>query len=157
MSRGEGFFFQDETKLELNPRVGFAWMRKGRQQKLPTPGTNRKLWIAGALNGLTGRFHWVSGPRKDSELFLHLLEELRRIYRCHRSLHLVLDNDSSHHSRRVHEQLEGCGGRIRLHFLPARCPEANPMEGVWWGLHEAVTRNHRCPELEGLLECERRR
>jgi hypothetical protein len=26
------------------------------------------------------------------------------------------------------------------------------MEGIWWGLHEAVTRNHRCAELGGLLE-----
>jgi putative transposase len=39
-------FFQDETKLETNPRVGFAWMRKGKQRRLPTPGTNRKVWSA---------------------------------------------------------------------------------------------------------------
>jgi hypothetical protein len=36
-------FFQDETKLELNPRVGFCWMRKGEQKLLPTPGTNPKV------------------------------------------------------------------------------------------------------------------
>jgi len=154
LARGEGFFFQDETKVELNPRVGFAWMRKGQQQELPTPGTNRKLWISGVLHGGTGRLHWVVGPHKSSELFLQLLQELRGRYRCYRCLHLVLDNDNdgSHRSRRVQEYLEGCGGRIRLHFLPARCPEANPMEGVWWGLHEAVTRNHRCAELEELRE-----
>jgi transposase len=150
--RGEGFFFQDETELELNPRLGFAWMRKGKQQELPTPGTNRKLWLSGALNGLSGCLHWVEGPRKSSELFLQLLDELRRTYRCYRCLHVVLDNDGSHRSRRVQGYVEGCRGRIQLHFLPARCPESNPMEGIWWGLHEAVTRNHRCAELEGLLE-----
>ena len=151
LARGEGAFFQDETKLELNPRVGFAWMRKGKQQELPTPGTNRKVWISGALHAGTGRLHWVVGPHKSSDLFLELLQELRSRYRCYRSLHLILDNDGSHRSRRVQEYLDGCGGRIRLHFLPARCPEANPMEGVWWGLHEAVSRNHCCPELEELL------
>ena len=31
------------------------------------------------------------------------------------------------------------------------CPEANPMESVWWGLHEAISRNHRCGELKELL------
>ena len=51
----------------------------------------------------------------------------------------------------MQEYLDGCGGRIRLHFLPARCPEANPMEGVWWGLHEAISRNHGWVELEELL------
>jgi transposase len=54
-------FFQDETKLETNPKVGFCWMRKGKQKPLSTPGTNRKVWISGALNFATGRFHWVSG------------------------------------------------------------------------------------------------
>jgi hypothetical protein len=58
--------FQDETKLELNPRVGFCWMRKEKQKKLPTPaGTNRKVWISGALQWSTGRFHWVTGERKN--------------------------------------------------------------------------------------------
>jgi putative transposase len=62
----KGTFFQDETKVETNPRVGFCWMRKGKQRQLPTPGTNRKVWISGALNFSTGRFHWVSGPRKNA-------------------------------------------------------------------------------------------
>ena len=39
--RREWSFFQDETKLELNPRVGFCWMRRGgKQKRLRTPGTN---------------------------------------------------------------------------------------------------------------------
>jgi putative transposase len=75
-----GSFFQDETKLETNPKVGFCWMRKGEQKLLPTPGTNRKVWISGALNFKTGRFHWVSGGRKDGELFIGLLDKLRRTY-----------------------------------------------------------------------------
>ena len=49
-----GSFFQDETRLEINPRVGFCWMRKGKQRPLRTPGTNRKVWISGALNFKTG-------------------------------------------------------------------------------------------------------
>jgi hypothetical protein len=40
-----GSFFQDETKLETNPKVGFCWMRRGKQRPLRTPGTNRKVWI----------------------------------------------------------------------------------------------------------------
>ncbi len=38
MLRREWSFFQDETKLETNPRVGFCWMRKGKQKLLGTPG-----------------------------------------------------------------------------------------------------------------------
>jgi putative transposase len=146
-----GSFFQDETKLETNPRVGFCWMRKGKQKKLPTPGTNRKVWISAALNWKSGRLHWVVGESKDSELFLKLLTKLRRIYRCHRSLHLATDNDSSHTSGRVEECLQASGGRVRLYPLPPWSPQSNPVELIWWGLHEAVSRNHNCKELDELL------
>jgi putative transposase len=144
-------FFQDETKVQTNPRVGFAWMRKGKQRRLPTPGTNRKVWISGALNFRTGRFHWVSGPRKNDQLFLKLLEELRRIYRCHRSLHLAIDNDRSHTSGRVEEYVKTTGERVRLYPLPAWSPQSNPVELIWWGLHEAVSRNHGCKDLSELV------
>ncbi len=145
-------FFQDETKLETNPRVGFTWIRKGEQRRLPTPGTNRKSWISGALNFSTGRFHWVRGERKNDELFLKLLKELRRIYRCHQSLHLAIDNDSSHTSGRVEEYVKASGGRVRLYPLPAWSPQSNPVELIWWSLHEAVSRNHNCEELSDLVE-----
>jgi len=71
-------------------------MRKGQQQPLPTPGTNRKVWISGALNRPTGHFHRVVGSRKSSELFPALLGELRRIYRCYRRIQPAIGNDGSH-------------------------------------------------------------
>ena len=145
-------FFQDETKLETNPKVGFCWMRKGRQRRLKTPGTNRKVWISGALNFRTGRLHWVSGQRRDGELFVKLLDRLRRIYRCHKQLHLAVDNDSSHISKRVKEYVEDSKGRVNLHPLPSWSPESNPVELVWWSLHEAVSRNHQCAGLDDLVE-----
>lgn len=152
MTEEAGSFFQDETKLETNPKVGFCWMRKGRQRTLPTPGTNRKVWISGALNFHTGRFHWVSGERKNDELFIRLLEKLRGIYRCHKELHLATDNDGSHTSKKVEKYVEDLGGRIRPHPLPSWSPQSNPVELVWWSLHEAVSRNHQCAGLDGLLE-----
>jgi transposase len=148
-------FFQDETKLETNPRVGFCWMRKGKQKRLRTPGTNRKVWISGALQWSTGRFHWVRGERKNGELFMKLLEELGRIYPSSddkQRLELAIDNDSSHTSKRVKEYVEASGGRVRLHPLPAWSPQSNPVELIWWSLHEAVSRNHTCKELSDLVE-----
>jgi putative transposase len=145
-------FFQDETKLETNPKVGFFWMRSGKQRPLRTPGTNRKVWISGALNFQTRRLHWVSGRRRDGELFIKLLDKLRRTYRCHKQLHLAVDNDGSHISKRVKEYVEDSGDRIRLHPLPSWSPESNPVELVWWSLHEAVSRNHECEGLDELVE-----
>jgi transposase len=145
-------FFQDETKLETNPKVGFCWMRKGRQKPLPTPGTNRKVWISGAMNFKTGRFHWVSGERRDGELFVKLLDHLRRVYRRYKELHIAADNDGSHTSKRVREYTKDSAGRVNLHPLPSWSPESNPVELVWWSLHEAVSRNHQCTGLDDLVE-----
>jgi putative transposase len=152
MVKEAGSFFQDETRLETNPKVGFCLMRKGRQRRLKTPGTNQKVWISGALNFSTGRLHWVCGERKNDELFIKLLDQLRRTYRCHRQLHLAVDNDASHTSKRVENYVEDSDGRIRLHPLPSWSPESNPVEVVWWSLHEAVSRNHECSGLDDLVE-----
>jgi putative transposase len=146
-----GSFFQDETRLETNPKVGFCWMRKGSQRRLRTPGTNRKVWISGALSFGTGGFHWVTGERKNEELFIELLDQLRRTYRCHEELHLAVDNDASHTSKRVEEYVKDSAGRISLHPLPSWSPESNPVELVWLSLHEAVSRNHECSGLDDLV------
>jgi hypothetical protein len=45
MAEKAGSFFQDETRLETNPKVVFfCCMRKGKQRPLRTPGKNRKVW-----------------------------------------------------------------------------------------------------------------
>ena len=105
-------------------------MRKGKQRSLPTPGTNQKVWISGALNFKTGRFHWVTGERKNEELFMKLLDQWRRIYRCHKQLRLAVDNDASHSSKRVEEYVNSSQERLRLHPLPAWSPQSNPVESI---------------------------
>ena len=39
-----------------------------------------------------------------------------------------------------------------LRFLPKYAPDLNPIERVWWRLHEAITRNHQCQTLEELVD-----
>ena len=109
------------------------------------------LWLSGALNFKRGRFHWVSGERRDGELFIKLLDKLRRTYRCHKQLHLATDNDGSHLSKLVKKYVEDSAGRVNLHRLPSWSPESNPVELVWWSMHEAVSRNHECVGLDELV------
>ena len=62
--------------MELNPRIGYDWMRRGQQRKVPTPGQNQRCYLAGALHANTGKLVWVQGPNKNSHLFIALLETL---------------------------------------------------------------------------------
>jgi putative transposase len=41
---------------------------------------------------------------------------------------------------------------MKVHYLPKYSPDTNPIERVWWRLHEAVTRNHRCQTMQELLD-----
>jgi transposase len=150
--------FMDEVDVNLNPKVGCAWMRRGEQAEVETPGTNDKRYLAGSIHWRTGRVFLTEGLPKEGRsaaLFCRHLDDLRRALRHYRVIHVVCDNAGTHkpeRSRLVKEYQAKWGRRVVLHYLPAYAPECNPIERVWWRLHEAVTRNHRCGSVEELLE-----
>jgi transposase len=147
--------FQDEVDVNSNPKIGSMWMLKGQQAEVITPGTNTKRYLAGAQNWRTGELILTEGMRRNADLFLAHLDELRRRYRCYRVIHVICDNASFHkpeRSKKVKEYLEKWGHRVKLHYLPTYSPETNPIERVWWHLHEQITRNHRCKNIEELLD-----
>jgi transposase len=144
--------FQDEVDVHLNPKIGSCWMRRGEQAEVVTPGNNEKRHVAGSLHWRTGRL-LASQPnkRRNSELFLRHLDDLRQRLRSFRRIHVICDNATFHRSRAVQHYLARWQHRLRLHFLPKYAPETNPIERVWWHFHETITRNHRCRTLEELL------
>jgi putative transposase len=150
--------FMDEVDINLNPEVGRMWMRRGEQAAVETPGTNEKRYLAGSIHWRTGRVLLTEGlPRegRSAALFCRHLDDLRRALRHYRVIHVVCDNARTHkpeRSRAVKEYVAEWGGRVVLHYLPTYAPECNPVERVWWRLHEAVTRNHRCATMEELLQ-----
>jgi transposase len=145
--------FQDEVDVNLNPKIGSMWMTRGRQAKVVTPGNNVKRYLAGSLNWRTGKL-LVSAPgtQRNAELFVRHLDDLRQRLRCYRHIHVICDNAKFHDCRLVWDYLARWGHRITLHFLPKYAPQTNPIERVWWHLHEEITRNHRCRSIDELLE-----
>ncbi|HGF6735419.1 TPA: IS630 family transposase [Salmonella enterica] len=144
-------FYQDEVDIDLNPKIGADWMPKGQQKRIATPGQNQKHYLAGALHSGTGWVHYVSGSSKSSDLFISLLETLRRTYRRAKTITLVADNYIIHKSRKVERWLEE-NPKFRLLFLPMYSPWLNPIERQWLSLHETITRNHQCRYMWQLLK-----
>ena len=58
--------------------------------------------------------------------------------------------------RRIHphpqSKLEDLGGRIQLHFLPPYFPRENRIELIRLQLHRNVTCNHRCSNIQELMQ-----
>ena len=144
-------FFVDEADIDLNPRFGFTWSRRGHQSAIPTPGQNEKHYVGGALHARTGRLVWVEHPRKNSMLFLKLLNAVRGQYRRARRIVLILDNYIIHKSEPVQRWLAN-NPKFELLFQPVYYPWINQIERLWKAMHDTVTRNHRCTSLYELCQ-----
>lgn len=147
--------FMDEVDINTNPKIGSMWMQRGVQAEVVTPGTNQKRYLAGSLDWRPGALTLTEGKPwqgRNTALFLAHLDDLRRRYRCYRVIHVICDNARSHSAKKVRKYLAEHAGRVLIHYLPAYAPQTNPIERVWWHLHEEVTRNHRCPTMEALLD-----
>ena len=144
-------YYQDEVDIHLNPRIGRDWMPIGQQRTVVTPGQNKKRYLSGALSVDGTDLVFVERDRKNTDLFLAQLAELKRRNPRARRIHLILDNYSIHSSKRARRYLAAQGDRFQLHFLPPYTPEENRIERLWGDLHANVTRNHRCRGIEELM------
>src|SRR3954466_3806060 len=147
--------FQDEVDINTNPKIGSMWMAKGEQATVETPGNNEKRYISGSIHWRTGQVFLTEGKPKqgrNTALFLAHLDDLRRRLRCYRKIHVICDRAKCHTSDEVAVYLHDHRDRIELHLLPAYSPDCNPIERVWWHLHEEITRNHRCQAMQELLD-----
>ena len=151
----EAAVFQDEVDLNLNPDIGCMWMPKGEQAEVVTPGTNVKRYLAGSMSWRTGELVETLGGRRNADLFVAHLHDLRRRFRHYKVIHVICDNARFHTpdgSKAVRAFLAQWGHRVKLHYLPAYSPNDNPVERVWWHLREQVTRNHRCQTIDELVK-----
>jgi putative transposase len=140
----------DECDLHLLPVLRAMWMRRGRQARVPTPGTNRKRSIFGALEWTTGRWAYAIFERKRSVEFLAFLEQLVQAYPG-RPLLVVLDNASIHTAKVVQQWLAE-HPQVELLFLPTYSGhEQNPVEKVWWRLKGHVAANRLHGSIDSLV------
>ena len=153
-SESHPVFYVDEVDIDLNPRIGHGWMKKGQQAAIPTPGKNQKRYLAGALNATTGKVVWVEWEKKNSEIFILLLAELRKRYRQAKKILLIADNYVIHKSAMTRCFLE-YNTKFEILFQPAYHPWVNKIELLWKQLHDTITRNHRYSTMNNLMEAVR--
>jgi hypothetical protein len=150
---GVVLFFADELDISLLPKVGYQWMPKGTQVEVLTPGTNKKRYLAGALNITTGTIAHCVWYSKVTGLFLDLLDTLDRTYPAPEFSHLavVADNAKMHKAAEVEKWL-AAHPRFELLFLPTYCPKANPIERAFGDVHDKCTRNHTRKQIWRLVD-----
>jgi transposase len=152
LKRGEALMFADELDIHLLPKVGCAWMPKGSQVEVMTPGQNQKSYLAGALDPTTGTLFHCLGARKTNALFRDLLDVLDARYPAERytRFYVVVDNYKIHKAKAVEDWL-AAHPQVTLLWLPTYCPRANPIERAFGDVHDCCTRNHQRKRLPDLV------
>jgi transposase len=141
---GEAMVCADELASYLLPTVGGAWMPKGTQVEVMTPGQNQQPYLAGALDLAPGTLLHGLGARKTNALFRDWLALLATSYPAERytQIYVVVDHDKLHKAKAVAQWL-AAHPRVRRLLLPTYCPRAHPIERAFGEVHDCCTRNHR--------------
>jgi hypothetical protein len=119
----------DALELHRLPKVGGAWMPKGTQVEIMTPGQHQQHSLAGAFDLATGTLLHGLGARNTNALCRDLLALIESSDPAERytQLYVVVDHDKLHKAKAVAQGL-AAHPRVRLLCLPTYCPRANPIE-----------------------------
>jgi transposase len=126
---GAKLFFLDEAGFQSDPPLGRTYGLKGKTPVVTTSGQRQSINVISAVNA-RGEF-WAAtyDGKLNAESFVLFLRNFMK----GRSgkVFLVVDGHPSHKAKLVTRYLDGLGGRLELHRLPAYAPDLNPDEFVW--------------------------
>jgi hypothetical protein len=141
----------DETGLNMNPNVPYAWQEKGSTALLPSE-RGKGVSILGILNPLKNTF---VGNRYEgaanAECVIQTLDEFSKS--ISKKTILILDNASIHKSKEVKKQALTWKKRgLFLQFIPAYCPELNLIEILWKHLKHHWLKVSHYQSMDTLIE-----
>lgn len=128
---------EDETHLDLLAKVRARWITKGTRALIPTPGTNKRRTIFGAVNLTTGQWHYHLAVKGVSVVFCYFLDLLLTAYPDAPVIAVICDNGSIHHSKITLKWLK-VHPRIQVIEGARYSPQDNPVERVWASLKRAI-------------------
>lgn len=128
---------EDETHLDWLARVRACWIPHGVRHLVPTPGSNQRRSLFGALNLATGAWHYHLARKCVSVVFCHFLEQVLAAYPDVPVVAVLADNDTTHTSGITTRWL-AAHPRLVLITGAKYSPQDNPVERVWASLKRAI-------------------
>lgn len=135
----EPVLFGDCVHPTQATKLSRGWIKKGKEQYVPTTGSKERVNIAGAINLVTLEVIHRDYERIDSGNFIDFLKNLETHYPTAPKIHLFVDQGSYHTSKTTKEYVKK--SRVVLHYLPPYSPNLNPIERLWKIMHEYVSNN----------------
>jgi hypothetical protein len=148
-------WFADGVRFELLPVPVYTYRQRGRPLLIPTPGSNTKVAVCGAMRWPDGPFVFSDGTGyPNTALFVRMLRSLHaRAQRTRRKIVVILDNATAHTSRLSREEIEKSKDLIRVFWLPTYTSEQlNDIEGLWKHLKEDYFSRMLVPQAAAFRE-----
>ena len=124
---------EDEAHVNLLPWVRATWMVHGMRTEVMTPGSNKRRTLFGALDLVTGAWHYMISVKAASVAFIALATRLLQIYATAPVIALVCDNGTIHHSRATRAFLVE-HPRLQVLYGARYSPHHNLVERIWAAL-----------------------
>ena len=140
----EPILFGDCVHPTQATKLSRGWIKKGKEQYVPTTGARERVNIAEAINLQSMEVITRDFETINSENFIKFLRYLEDYYPDAPRVHLIVDQGSYHKSVETKEYAEQ--SRIKLHYLPPYSPNLNPIERLWKIMHEHVSNNKFYPK-----------
>lgn len=139
--------FQDEAWTELYPRIEAKWMEKGKQEKVDTPGYNRRRNVFVTLFWPKKEFAYNTFEKRRSKEFKRHLSNViayaRRRRHGMKKVIIFIDHATYHKTKNVKKYIKE-HPILKVKFLPKRAPNLNPVEKLVNAPMKSVVCSNRC-------------
>jgi transposase len=126
-------------------------MPRGQQQRVRSPGVNRKQTVFGAFCYGRGAFFYHVQPRKNAWGVQALLQKLvHRARRTGRRIVVVMDQGSPHHAKALTRYVEDVKEHLEVFWLPHYSHELNLIERLWKHLKASHMAKRTVPQFRGV-------
>jgi transposase len=136
---GDPVLFGDSVHPSQQVRPAYGWIKRGKDKPIETTGARKRVNLMGALNLETMQFGYQEFETINGHSAVTFLKKVEGMYPHARKIHLIWDRAGYHTAQEVAEFLKT--SRIKVHYLPPRSPNLNPIERLWKIMHEYVSYN----------------
>lgn len=147
---GDPVLFGDSVHPSQQVRPAYGWIKRGKDKPIETTGARKRVNLMGILNLETMTFGYQDFETINSQAAVEFLRKIEKMYPKAQKIHLIWDQAGYHTGREVKEFLKT--SRIKIHYLPPRSPNLNPIERLWKIMHEYVSNNRTYEKFKHFKE-----
>jgi len=122
-------YFGDAAHIRSDHHAGKTWGIKGETPVVMTSGSRFSFSLISAVSSRGLMRFMVTEGGVNSAVFIQFLKRL--IAGAKRKIFLIVDNGSSHNSKKTKAFVASISKKLELFYLPPYSPDLNPDELVW--------------------------